>query len=68
MEMEDLCFVSISLGLYHAPNAVDPWTTLIWTVQVHLYVDFFQSIQYYYNLWLVESKDARANSGTWAAA
>ena len=41
MEMEDLCFVSISLGLYHAPNAVDPWTTLIWTVQVHLYVRFF---------------------------
>lgn len=23
-------------------NTVDPWTTEVWTVQVHLHPDFFQ--------------------------
>ena len=47
----NMCFVS----------TVDPWTTWVWTVRVHLYVDIFphKYISKYYKIpQLVESTDA----------
>ena len=33
-------------------RTVDPWTTQVWTAQVHLYTDFFQKIcEYLYWFW-----------------
>ena len=31
---------------YTTSNTVEPWITLVWTVQVHLYLEFFQEICY----------------------
>lgn len=33
--------LSCLLGMYVLLTIVDPWTTAVWTVQVHLYTDFF---------------------------
>ena len=44
--------------------AVDPWITWVWTMRIHLYMDFFffnQYIQWFSRIcgWLVESKDVK---------
>lgn len=36
-----LCDLAGSLLSWKSRDAVDPWTTPVWTVQVRLYVDFF---------------------------
>ena len=41
-----------SITLFHSIYTVDPWTTWVWIVQVHLYVDFFNKyILQYYTIW-----------------
>lgn len=40
----DLCQMPADHSFH---TIVDPWTTQVWTVRVHLYVDFFQSITDY---------------------
>lgn len=41
LSMRFLCFVFFIIAFIY----IDPWTTRVWTTQVHLYADFFQYSQ-----------------------
>ena len=52
----------------HRWHTVYPWATQVWTVQVHLYKDFFQHTQHYNICGQLATQKWNHRYGTWASA